>query len=374
MSRTVTIAAVRLNNEPAPTPARLQTAEASVIRAAEQGAQVVILPEVFNTGYTYSSDNYTRTEPVDGPTVSWMKRLAAEHNIHLAGSLMLLGPEHITNSLILAAPDGRLWRYDKTFPWVWERLYFREGRDITIAKTDLGTFGLMICADVMTPHLFQRYAGKVDALIICSSPPRMHEAVVRFPDGEQLMLGAMLGLSPAAFEAADQAFGAQLRRYTAWMGVPFANVTPYGQFSTHIPLPWLSLSILLIRYPALWRYIPQHKHVVVSGDYFSETQIIDASGAVWARYDEEADGFALATIELADTPPQPTGKPPRANVLPPNSYDWLLTPFYRRGVRAAWGRHMAPVDRQTRTWLRLVTGALIGGYAFGRLDALRRRR
>jgi hypothetical protein len=371
MPRTITAAAVRLCNDPAPTKQRLEAAQAQIIRAADQGAQLIVLPEVFNTGYGYSRENYTRAEPIDGPTITWMKRLAAKHKIHLAGTLMLLGPEHITNSLILVAPDGRLWRYDKNYPWVWERLYFREGRDITVARTDIGTFGLMICADVFGPHVFQRYAGKIDALIISASPPRAHEILFQFPDGGRVSMAALMNLSPAQRTLADQTFNEHVRRMTAWMGVPAIQSVPYGNFSSSVPVPWLSFGVLLARKPSLWRYLAQGRRAVITACYFADNQITDAYGSILSRYDAEVDGFALASIELADTLPVPHGKAPRSQLIPADAFAWPLIPFYRRGVRHAWGREMAPVDHHTRVWLKLLVGMGVIGYILGRLHAIR---
>jgi hypothetical protein len=368
----ITAAAVRLSNNPAPLDQRLAAAEAQINRAADQGAQLIVLPEVFNTGYTYSPDNYSLAEPIDGPTVTWMKRLTAEGGIHLAGSLLLLGPEHITNSLLLVAPDGRIWRYDKNFPWTWERLYFREGTDITIAQTDIGTFGLMICIDVAPTHLFERYAGHVQALIISASPPRAHELMLSFPDGGRVTLGSLVRLSHEGREQASQTFNEHVRNLTRWMGVPAVQAIPYGEFSSSIPIPWLSLGLLMAPKQSLWRYIPQGKKATITGCYFNDNQITDAEGNILSRYEENADGFALATLELpAIPPPAPTSEPPASPLIPPPDLFYeLLIPFYRRGVRKAWGSRMAPVDRHTKMWLRWVMAAGIGGFVLAKLTKL----
>jgi predicted amidohydrolase len=42
-----------------------------------------------------------------------MKAQAAQHNIHLVGTLLLLDETDIYNTALLVAPDGRTWRYEK---------------------------------------------------------------------------------------------------------------------------------------------------------------------------------------------------------------------------------------------------------------------
>lgn len=60
--------------------------------------------------YEYRDRNYALAEPVDGETVTWMKAQAAQHGIHLAGSLLLLDEVDIYNTAPLVAPDGHIWR------------------------------------------------------------------------------------------------------------------------------------------------------------------------------------------------------------------------------------------------------------------------
>lgn len=82
---------------------------------------MAVLPELFNTGYEFHERNYTLAERIDGETVTWMKAQAAQHNLHIAGTLLLRDGGDIYNAAILAAPDGQLWRYDKHYIPFWER-------------------------------------------------------------------------------------------------------------------------------------------------------------------------------------------------------------------------------------------------------------
>ncbi|MCC6298780.1 MAG: hypothetical protein IT314_05750 [Anaerolineales bacterium] len=85
MSQSIQIAAIRMNAVPASVEARLERAQSLIFRAAAQSAQLIVLPELFNSGYEYSSRNYQIAEPLDGQTLSWMKRTARAKSVHLAG-------------------------------------------------------------------------------------------------------------------------------------------------------------------------------------------------------------------------------------------------------------------------------------------------
>ena len=377
MTRSIKIAAIQMIARPAPTSERLERAEALIAQAASGGAQLVVLPELFNTGYEYGDQNYLRAEPPDGPTVTWMKQLAARHNVHLAGTLLLLDEEDIYNAMLLVAPEGRIWRYDKNYPWVWERAYFRDGHDIAIADTSLGKLGMMICWDTAHAALWARYADKVDAMVICSCPPAMHDLTLVFPDGQRLKSEGAGPIMQQMKRTSTEMFGDYLRRQSVHLRVPVVNTTGTGKFSSPVPLPHLSLGIYAMMRPDLWGQLAQAQAARVETGYFNETYVADATGRVLQRVPPEVEGYALAEVTLADSPPQPQGKQPSFGLsvwpyLADEFANVMLAPVYRKGIRRAHGRRMAPVSRQTRIWLGALAVVGVLGFLLGR--AARRKR
>lgn len=317
MSHSLTLAVLRMDAAPAPTETRLARAEELVRQAAAQGAQIAVLPEVFNTGYEYSEKNYARAESSDGPSVDWMKSAAQRHGLHVAGSLLLRDTDGIYNAMLLAAPDGATWRYDKSYPWAWERAYFRPRKDpLAVAETALGKIGMLVCWDVAHTGLWAQYAGQVDLMLVSSCPPRVHTGSYHLPDGRIIDTSTLGPMMKAAYSGVQGVFGEFLRRQAAWLGVPLAHTTASGQFKTGLPRAQLSFSVLFAGRPDLWKYLPQADKIKIASDYFDETCIADASGRVLQRAQRDGDDLAVAQVTLGDAPPRPSGKQPAFGMSP----------------------------------------------------------
>ncbi len=367
MSRTLKVAIVQLDVTPDPTPDRLARAERLITQAAEAGARLIALPEVFNTGYRYVDENFQRAETLDGQTVTWMKTLAARLNIHLAGSILLRAGGDIYNALLLVAPNGRLWRYDKNYPWGWERAYFRAGRGIQIAHTDLGDIGLLICWDVAHPDLWRQYAGAVDLMLVTSCPPDFGNPMYEFPDGSRWSIDRMGALMRSTKGTAQRVFGDGLNRHTAWLGVPAINTVAAGHFSSPVPNPRATLLMMLPAVPQLAPYVRQADRVQVSCEMTPAGKIVTGTGAIVTQLDPaQGETFAVGEIEPANEKPQPLGLQPG----PTASWFTYLTsdvilplisrPIYHRGTRALRGEPATPRITPGRVVAAVGAGVLIG--------------
>ncbi len=374
VSRKINVAAIQMDANPAPTADRLARAERLVVKAAKAGAQLVVLPELFNIGYAYADVNYRLAEPLDGPTVAWMQQTSARLNVHLAGSLLVLDQDDVYNTLLLLAPDGQMWRYDKHYPWGWERAYFRPGDRITVAKTELGDLGMMICWDIAHRELWKRYAGRVDMLIIASCPPDIPNATYHLPNGDQLTADDMGPLIALLKENGRLTFGDMLNQQTAWLGTPVVHTVGSGHIQTALPNARTSLLSFLLGAPWLVKHLPRADRIQVSCDMLPGCRVLDANGQALAELtQDQGETFIITEVVLAAEKPSPQ-KPPPASPLPWFAYfisDMLLPlltlSVYRKGLRRAWGEGMAPVQASTRRWVQLLGLSVIAGFVAGLL-------
>lgn len=145
----------------------LETAERLVREAAERGARLVALPELFNC-LGRKEQVIRAAEPVPGPTSRRMGDLAGRLRITLlAGSICerVEGREKVFNASLLFNDSGNLVaRYRKIHLFdvdlpgrvsYQESSWMAAGRDVVSAETDHGRLGLSICYDLRFPELYR---------------------------------------------------------------------------------------------------------------------------------------------------------------------------------------------------------------------------
>lgn len=124
---------------------------AAQLDQAEQLGQVVVLPEMFSTGF--SMQPQVLAEPMDGPTVAWMKAQAQSRKVVLCGSLIIAEGGHYFNRLLWVLPDGSLGKYDKRhrFAYAGEDQHYAAGNSRVLAAVGGWKINLQICYDLRFP-------------------------------------------------------------------------------------------------------------------------------------------------------------------------------------------------------------------------------
>lgn len=145
--------------------------------AAERAAQLVVLPEMFPSGFSMNTD--VTVEPAEGPTSRWMVEQAAIHGVHVAGSIPTdAGLAMPVNRFVVAGPDGIVATYDKIHPFGYgdETDHFQGGNALRTVTIDGFRWGLFVCYDLRFANVFWELAHDVDGyLVVANWPePRRH--------------------------------------------------------------------------------------------------------------------------------------------------------------------------------------------------------
>jgi predicted amidohydrolase len=181
----ITIACLQMASSPYDCEKNLEKATSMIHEAAENGANICILPEVFNPGYSLDDENFLKAETLEGPTITQFKQLAAELNIYITGGLGEITGKEYFNTMFFIGPGGLMATYHKKHVFSLENKYWKRGKNATIVNTEFGDIGLGICADMHYAKMWQEYAGKIDLALICSAwPDRPEKTRTRYGDHE----------------------------------------------------------------------------------------------------------------------------------------------------------------------------------------------
>ena len=139
--------------------------------ASLEAVDLVLLPEMFNTGF--SMDSASQAEPEMGITTQWLLEQAQRLNAVVCGSLIVKVAEgDYRNRLIWARPDGSLAHYDKRhlFRMAGEHHHFTAGEQQLQVELKGWRIRPLICYDLRFP-VWSRDAENTDLLFYLASWP-----------------------------------------------------------------------------------------------------------------------------------------------------------------------------------------------------------
>ena len=139
-------------------------------QARQLGADVALLPECCNLGWTHPSA-HEMAEPIpDGPTFRALASAAKKHGIYVCAGLVERCGQSTFNSAVLIDRNGSLLLvHRKIHELDIGHTFYMQGDRLQVVETDLGTMGVMICADAFARgQVISRSLGYMGADVILS--------------------------------------------------------------------------------------------------------------------------------------------------------------------------------------------------------------
>ncbi|MEM7023577.1 MAG: carbon-nitrogen hydrolase family protein [Pseudomonadota bacterium] len=173
-SRKLRVAAVQAVSLDGEIERNLGHAEPLIARAVDGGAELLLLPELYPTGFRMTCEIWDAAEPFLGTTVAWLQAMARRHQIWIGTSFLEAAEADLYNTFALVAPDGEIaGRVRKSMPAGPEAYFYRGGDDRHVIDTPLGRIGVSICYEQMlAPVVRELHAGRIDLLLMPHSAPR----------------------------------------------------------------------------------------------------------------------------------------------------------------------------------------------------------
>jgi len=140
------------------------------IEQIKEGTDMIILPELFSTGFTMQAEGVAET--MDGSGVKWMLDTAKKRNCVIIGSLLIVDSGHYFNRLIVAFPDENLKYYDKRhlFSFAGEDKVFEAGQKRMTFEYKGFKICPLICYDLRFP-VWSRNTEEIDLIIYVANWP-----------------------------------------------------------------------------------------------------------------------------------------------------------------------------------------------------------
>ena len=124
-------------------------------QSVSSDSDLVVLPEMFSTGFTMATHEVG--EPMEGATVSWLKKSAVRLDKTLCGSLIIEDRGRHFNRLLWVTPGGEIATYDKRhlFRMAEEDKYYTPGCHRLVVTLGAWRICPLICYDLRFPVWFR---------------------------------------------------------------------------------------------------------------------------------------------------------------------------------------------------------------------------
>jgi predicted amidohydrolase len=141
------------------------------IRGIKSDVDVIVLPEMFTSGFTMHPDAVAET--MDGTTINWMKALAKDVDAAICASLVIREGANYYNRYVFVKPDASIVYYDKrhTFTLAGEDKVYKSGNENVLITYKGWKIRPLICYDLRFP-VWARNIDNYDMLIYVANWPK----------------------------------------------------------------------------------------------------------------------------------------------------------------------------------------------------------
>ena len=141
-----------------------------IINALPQNTDLVVLPELFTTGFTMHIE---MAETMKGETILWMQNLAQQQQVAIVGSIIVSENNNVYNRLLFVHPNGKMEYYNKRhlFTLAGEDKVFTAGNELLVVEYKGWKICPLICYDLRFPT-WSNNTVNYDLLIYVASWPK----------------------------------------------------------------------------------------------------------------------------------------------------------------------------------------------------------
>lgn len=162
------LALVQMRVEGGNPEANLDRAVERISTASVNGARLVLLPEAMDLGWTHSSAR-EKAGPVPGGTAyETLAKAAKKNRVYVCAGIIEKDDDRIYNSAVIISPEGKLLlKHRKINELDIAHDLYCQGDRVNVCQTELGTLGLLICADARAKdYMLTRTLGYLGADLI----------------------------------------------------------------------------------------------------------------------------------------------------------------------------------------------------------------
>ena len=146
----------------------VEVAQALVEEAARRGSQLIVLPEMWTSGFALETIS-DLASPLNGGTFAQVSTFAKQHKICITGSMPEKRGVGVNNSAAFFAPNGQVlgvYRKIHLFRLMNEDRHLQPGQSPLNIDLPWGRTGMAICYDLRFPEMFRRYGVEGAKLVL----------------------------------------------------------------------------------------------------------------------------------------------------------------------------------------------------------------